>query len=608
MSKISIRSFQHSAAHFMTKQRYLAAIGGVIALLVGSAQGQQFNLPLASSNVTLYGNSDNYVSVPVHRPAVFQGHVQSVSGNVVTVQGTPEWATGPEQFVYVQGTQSNTYYVEFNSGSKIGMIYTVTDNGSNTLTLNLNGDALDGSNGTGAVATNDAISIVPYWTLGTLFSSQQGIVPSTNVTGSGDCTQILTYDSVPGANRSPSETYYYFGGGSGYIAGWRMVGGGFSNLFDDTTVPPRSIFVLRQYQEGNSILSTLGVPPMNSRALTIGTLAANTTQDNIVATDVPYNLTYSQSNLYQSGAFGGTGDTFTGGFLWTYSSPTQIDYSASGSYVYWVGGGVSSGWYNWGSGAGPLDETIGFWAGTGFIIRKIATPTPTTSIWTIPVNYTPQFAGTSLFANGLPYPFVFCTDDNSVNTHTDAYVDASGDCLRLTGVTGSVTYTVTNASGTVVASGTYSSSSSTFAPQTGTVGSASDVQAPPAIWIGQSTPVLLEFQASVSSAGTTTVTYASSDAAYTATLSGASGTSTLSFTLLDSGSNTVASGTYYGSTSNFSISGGSLDVRPMNGDLLPLVALLLEGRRRFGSTAFCGDFKAHYRASATFMRGHRPIN
>ncbi|MEZ5385125.1 MAG: TIGR02597 family protein [Prosthecobacter sp.] len=95
-------------------------------LLAPLARAQVYSSIVGFNTITALGNSDTRFSVPLHRPSVYQGLVQSVSSNSITVQGLPDWTAN--QFVYSAGSQTNTYYVSVGSGNKEGMYYTITAN------------------------------------------------------------------------------------------------------------------------------------------------------------------------------------------------------------------------------------------------------------------------------------------------------------------------------------------------------------------------------------------------------------------------------------------------------------------------------------------------
>ena len=59
------------------------------------------------------------------------------------------------------GTTASGQTATYDHSPKEGSFYTVTDNGANTLTINLNGDSL------GTVVAGTTVSLIPSWTLGT---------------------------------------------------------------------------------------------------------------------------------------------------------------------------------------------------------------------------------------------------------------------------------------------------------------------------------------------------------------------------------------------------------------------------------------------------------
>ncbi|HEV8543207.1 MAG TPA: TIGR02597 family protein, partial [Verrucomicrobiae bacterium] len=144
-------------------------------------------------HLTFLGDSDTMFSVPFLRPAAELGAVVSVSANSIRLRGAPEWQ--PNQWTYVAGIQTNTYFLLFRSGSHEGESYTITANTADTLTLDLQGVALDG------VAAGDRVAIVPYWTLGTVFPGGTGV--NSSPTPGNRLTEIFLPDiSGVGVNLS----------------------------------------------------------------------------------------------------------------------------------------------------------------------------------------------------------------------------------------------------------------------------------------------------------------------------------------------------------------------------------------------------------------------
>jgi uncharacterized protein (TIGR02597 family) len=337
-------------------------------------------------SVQALGGSDTRFSAPLSRSPEFVGQVASLGANTVTVSGSPNWAAS--QWVYAAGVRSNTYFLEFCSGAKAGMFYTVTASSGDTVTLDLAGDTLSGA------IVGDQVKIVPYWTLGTLFPGQQGVTTTTNITGAGSATKILVYAAnAVGTNLSTSFTYYYYSGSASGGAGWRRVGGGIANKKDDDIIYSDSHIIVRQ--DGGAPTTTLTVAgnvATVGRTTVIGTLQNNTAQDNIIAVDIPVAITLAQSNLAQSGAFvAATTATGSGGDrLFVYDNAAAgINKSASATYYYYAGpASGGAGWRRIGGGISTIrDNEQVFIPGSGYVIRKAATTVASSTVWSIPLPY-----------------------------------------------------------------------------------------------------------------------------------------------------------------------------------------------------------------------------
>ena len=370
----------------------------ILFSLLGAAfaQAQVTTTPVGFNTITALGNSDTRFSIPLKRASVYQGLVQSVSGNVITVQGLPGWTSN--QFLYVSGTQPNTYYVTLSTGNKNGMFYTITANAADsgtanttTLTVDPAGDILD--NGTGLV-NGDTLSIIPYWTLDTVFPGQAGITTTTSISGAGSLTRIFIPDATSaGVDLAAAISYYYYSGTGFGGAGWRRSGGGLTNIKNNDILSPDSYMIIRQDGIGtNAVITIAGGVPSSTRKYIIGTLAANTDQDNAIAVDVPVPLTLTQSNLFESGAFAGTTSISgaTGDKLLVFDDTTAaIDKAAVQSYYYYTGTGFGGpGWRLQGGGLTNIqNNTVVFQPGAGYNIRKQGTATASTVVWTMPLPY-----------------------------------------------------------------------------------------------------------------------------------------------------------------------------------------------------------------------------
>jgi uncharacterized protein (TIGR02597 family) len=378
-------------SHEVIMKHLLLVIAVAFAGTVG-AQITATTRPFGFNAVKSLGNSDTRFSAPVQLPTEFQGLVQAVGGNTVTVQSPVNWTTSPPQFVYVAGTQPKTYRVEFTSGNRAGAYYTVTGNGSGTLTLDLQGDVIDEPDG---VVPGDSLMVVPYWTLGTLFASLQGITTTTDITGSGALTLVLLPDdTAPGVNLSYATYFYYAGTASGG-PGWRKAGGSATDIRNDDVILPERHVILRQQGVGtDQMVVAGGFIPTNTRRYELGTLAASTAQDNPLALDVPTAYTLAQSNLIGGGALTGTGSLSGGGdqvLVWD-DTVAGTNKSPAKTYFYYTGTGSGGpGWRLMGDAATTLhNNDAALQPGSGFVIRKQATTTPSSVTWAVPNPYNPS--------------------------------------------------------------------------------------------------------------------------------------------------------------------------------------------------------------------------
>jgi uncharacterized protein (TIGR02597 family) len=331
--------------------------------------------PVGAVTLTPVAQSDTVMALPLEREAALISSISSVNGSTINTGAT----LVDNQFVRVAGTQNNTYFVKFTSGAKAGLYFTVIDNDSSSLTIDLAGDTLS------AVTAGDTFKVVPFWTFGTLFPSGSGVTGTTS--HSSRPTEILFYDhSTAGINKSPSFTYYYF---TGTNPGWRRVGGGLTTVRNDDIIPHDSYFIYRQNSaQANTVIVT-GAVPVENVGTYIGTIASGVKQDNYISFTIPQSLTLSQTNLAQSGAFVGSASHSSRAdelLVFDYAS-SGLNKSPIGTYYYFTGS--NPGWRKVGGGLTTVrDSDVVLQPGQGAIIRKAASATPSTQSVAVTPPYT----------------------------------------------------------------------------------------------------------------------------------------------------------------------------------------------------------------------------
>jgi len=353
-----------------------AFLAGVMSLPAQNFTATSY--PIGTFTIPLAGGSDNYSSLPLHRTPAIAAAVQSVSesGMTAVITLTPPTALSPDQFAYVAGTQPNTYYVQFMSGTKEGLFYTVTANSANTLTVDSNGDTTLPTQ----VVTGDLIEVVPYWTLNTTFPNGQGLYPTTNATIPQSLV-MLPNQTKPGINLPVAASYYYYTGNGG--PAWRKSGDTSGAQYPDVVLSPDTYFIVRlPLSTANTTLTLPGDVPMSRLEVIVNNLKALTRQDNAVAMPVPEDITLSTANLYPDVIAGSATLAPMDTLLVFDPKVIKQNKPATAVYFYYTGslyGGP--GWRKTGNATTIYNNAPVIAAGQGFIIRRGARSSAGTVFW-----------------------------------------------------------------------------------------------------------------------------------------------------------------------------------------------------------------------------------
>lgn len=252
----------------------LALAGSIATLATTKAQAQSATTdPVGYYTITIAGGTDNVLSLPMIRDAVFAGTVASGAGNVTATgftalagSSSPGWTAS--QWKYNSSTQHLTYYCEFTSGALKGLYYLIADNGTNTLTLDTEGDSLLSHPLPGApsaaLAAGDSFKIRPYWRMKDVFESNGApIIQPKNGAFDTSNDEVLfpfyTVAGVPssiGTNKPATLSLYYLTG-----TGWQA--NGQNGAFDDQILRPNESVVVRRRSSTPLTLTNLGNVLMN---------------------------------------------------------------------------------------------------------------------------------------------------------------------------------------------------------------------------------------------------------------------------------------------------------------------------------------------------------
>jgi len=325
--------------------------------------------PVGFYKVDAWSNSDTIVTVPFTRSSAYVGLVDSVSESNVVIAGSPGWTVN--QWVYpADGAASNTYYALFRSGEKEGAHFTILSNTTDTLVLDLDVENLSG------VTNGTQVSIIPYWTLGTVFPSGDGVAPSPSLPV--HATEILIPDFTnTGINLAPSQTYFYHGG---Y---WKKVGGG-SVSFNAAVLLRDGYFIMRQKTTTNTTLVAQGAVPLSKLRIPLYSQASGQ-QDNFIALTRPASVSLTDSGLYESGAFSNSPNLVVHTDELLVFDNNALVQNKAPSETYFR---VSAGWRKVGGGATDFGTTNVFVPGKGYLIRKGTVPGAPFFFWINSANYT----------------------------------------------------------------------------------------------------------------------------------------------------------------------------------------------------------------------------
>ncbi len=301
--------------------------------------------------LVVQGEADTALSIPMKVPAVFRGAVASVEVSGVNLAGAPNLIA--DQFVYVEGSQKETYYLFFESGSLAGRHFKVSGNTGSSIAVVDADDELVGA------AADDLIAVHPYWTLNTLFSSVQGL-PVTEKAGQRPVEIIVPAVEADGTNQTAKAVYYKRQGA------WRKVGAAFDSIHDDTILEPDRPVIVRLNGTDDSTLVMTGEVVMTEVAIPVR-VRADGSQDNLVGLGRPLAVSLNDLGLSGSDAFETTTDAEAIKDRVILYSPTPGQNKAlTEAYYFFNGGWRKEG----GDVATDVGETV-IPAGQGFVIRKV---------------------------------------------------------------------------------------------------------------------------------------------------------------------------------------------------------------------------------------------
>ena len=325
-----------------------------LLLSSASAQTTATTDPVGAMTVTVPSNSDAFIGIPFIRSTAFDGNVQSVSNNIVTVEGS-----------ILSQLSNDPAFLLFKSGSLTGQWFSITSFTADTIVVAEDLQSLGASVG-------DSFSINYFWTLGDFFDGGSGFPVSSNILSPQGSVSFKDLTS-PGINRPISVEYIYYDGSAGGTAGWYDNNNLGSGLKDDTVISPETYMIIRNSSDSEVEIDLLGTVLTENFGMLV---AANSSgfQDNYLVNPFPVPLSLSASGLSNTVVRPSPNILAPVDRLFLYNPVgIGINRSISAEYFYYDGSmGGSAGWYDANDlGSGPQGE-VEIPAASGFIVRKSA--------------------------------------------------------------------------------------------------------------------------------------------------------------------------------------------------------------------------------------------
>jgi len=349
---------------------------GLITTVAGYKAAAQdvFTDPVGFVQQANTASADTIQVIPFTQIDQYRGVVGSVSGSQITDANTPGWTAG--QWAYNPPANHSTYYVIFTTGANAGAYYTITNNGTGSLSVELAPTTL------GSVSPGDNYRIYPYWTLNTVWPNGQGVVPTTSIAIKK--TEVL-FPAIGGngINLPPPTAYFFLQ--TAAVTNWAVVGGGTSNVNDQIILPDQYV-ILRQGAFGPTTNVALGAVPEYPIQIPLYTQTGSQ-QDNFVGIYRPSTATLAQSGL--SNSFIASTVAIHRDEVLVLNPNGQAQNAPFNQAYYFVNPTLvgDSGWRLVGGGTADAGSSNVFALGTGVIVRKIATNSPPVVLWNSQQNY-----------------------------------------------------------------------------------------------------------------------------------------------------------------------------------------------------------------------------
>ncbi len=340
----------------MKSSPFLLALVLGTALPTATVHAQTYAPPVGFRTFFLEGGADTPVVPTLMRPAVHRGTAATVSGTSVTLDNnfTSSALTGA----------ASAYYLQAVDGTAAGRFAALTS-------VSATGVVLATDLNAAGLAAGDAVQIVPFWTLATLFPSGNGLYASASIFA--PASRVLVPDETSAGINLSSPHIYFYHDGSQTDAGWYEDGNLAAGRQDDLILSPDRYLMVRHPSGTDytyiSLKGEISLAPLGS---TVVRRQADTPQDHALGIALSTDLTLAQLDLAASDAFSASPNVLapTDRLLVYPTAPDSTNVSAIAIYFYHDGSQMTAGWYREGALGDGLANTTVITGGSRVTIRR----------------------------------------------------------------------------------------------------------------------------------------------------------------------------------------------------------------------------------------------